>query len=131
MAEAAQRAVRVFDGAVLPVSPSGFKPEKLGEKLLFHLSEDGKYLTVQSLVKGNQFRWVGRPTFNSQIWSRLPELSHDLDKAKFLDYVYNFHYVIKDLDAGTLVPVSAEDAHDLLNGKGTTVPDVYRTAFSG
>ena len=120
MAEAATRMLRELDAATgAPSSPPSFGPDNLGDALLFSIDGTGRVFTVRTVGggKGAGQLWVGPANTRSKVFAEMgEEYSHPMDRAKFIDYVFNFRHVLYDRKDGTLRPVDEDFAVAVASG---------------
>jgi hypothetical protein len=121
MADAAMRNTREFDAKVIELSPPSFPMEKLGNLLLVYIEEEGQALHARSVknAPGKDYHWVGRCTPKANLFKLLPFVGdHPIDRQKFLDYVYNFHFILIDLKKQTLNIVDKDSAESMMVTQG-------------
>lgn len=132
MAAASQKAIHDLDAFIAnePKTPPTFNLEELGEQLLFHVPGDGMFYCYSVAKRG--YKWAGPATGYAPIFSRLPQFQTKLERELFLDYVYNFQYVVYDPNKKTLEVMDPDTAADIILGvPQLTLPGVYKAAFTG
>lgn len=102
-----------------------FDSAKLGNKVIVMLENEGRTLRVKSAIPGNDRQWVGPATDKAEVWSRFKRFKTSLEKDRFLDYVYNFKYVLFDTASGAFRAIDSDEVA-ALTVEPTKVPLAVR-----
>lgn len=125
------RYAQTVDALRLAVEPQNPKIlfANLPDMILLEAVEGIEPLRVRSAVPSVDFRWEGPLSPQADIFRYLPCFETQLEREKFLDYLYNFKAVVLNTKSFTFWAVEPSLVEDL--GLTTNLPDasLYQEAF--
>lgn len=118
MTDASLKVLRELDAQVIAQSPPSFPVEKLGDQIVVSVDDDCHVLYAHSvgLPEGEETRWYGKANPKANLFKLLTFVGDtDLERQKFIDYVYNYRNILVDLPKQTLTVLDSNMAEELVH----------------